>query len=187
MTRSLSPLSAQLNLSTSKIHDALNISALCSLHYSNSKIHDALCSFKSLMHSLISAFCTTQTLKSMTRSLYLLENNIIAAFSRLSQSLQIHDALTISAFCTNQTLKSMTRSLYLLENNSIAAFSGLSQRFKIHDALNISALCTTQTLKSMTRSLYLLENNIIAAFSRLSQSLQNIKRSLSRHLTLLKL
>ena len=76
----------------------------------------------------------------MTRSLYLLENNIIAAFSRLSQSLQIHEALTISALGITQTLKSMTRSLYLLENNIIAAFSGLSQGLKIYDALTISTL-----------------------------------------------
>ena len=114
--------------------------------------------------SLSLHYSNSETIKSMTRSIYLLEN-IKAAFCRFSQSLQIHDALNISvgplfsdhshlqitkihdALYRNhysqtililKSLKSMTRSLYLLENNIIAAFFRFSQNFQIHDALNIS-------------------------------------------------
>ena len=84
MTRSLY-LSALLNLS--KIHDALTIS----LPFSTSQslhIDDAL----------TISLCTIQdseTIKSMTRTIYLLEN-IKTAFRRFSQSLQIYDVLNIS-------------------------------------------------------------------------------------------
>ena len=44
------------------------------------------------LHFLVSL----KALKSMTRSFNLLENNVAAAFSSLSQSTKIHDAFIIS-------------------------------------------------------------------------------------------
>ena len=96
-----------------QIHDALNIS-VAEQYYrcifkvlsklSNQWRTQYICCITTLLqiHDALHRNHYSQTilirksLKSMTRSLYLLENNIIAAFPRFSQSFQIHDALNIS-------------------------------------------------------------------------------------------
>ena len=135
-----------------QIHDALNIS-VAEQHYSciskalpklsNPWRTQYICCITTLLqiHDALHRSHYSQTilirksLKSMTRSLYLLENNIIAAFRG-----------SLKAF------KSMTRSIYLLQDNIIVAFSRLSQSFQICDALNISVAVQLYS-KSVTRSI----------------------------------
>ena len=138
-----------------QIYDALNISVgpLFSdhSHLQITKIHDAL-----YRNHYSQTILILKSLKSMTCSLYLLENNIIAAFPRFSQSFQIHDVLNISIaehyscifkalsklsnpwhtqnICCSTTLEQIHDALYikLFSNHSH------SQITKIHDALIIS-------------------------------------------------
>ena len=156
-----------------QFYDALNISVgpLFSdhSHLQITKIHDAL-----YRNHYSQTILILKSLKSMTRSLYLLENNIIAAFSRFSQSFQIHDVLNISiAEHYSSIFKALSKLSNLWHTQNICCSTTLEQ---IHDALYINHYFQTililKSLKSMTRSLCLLDNNIIIAFPRFSQSFQ---------------
>ena len=111
----------------------------------------------------------------MTRSLYLLDNNIIVAFPRFSQSFQPHDALNIPLAEQHYSyiLKALSKLSSPWHPQYFCCNTTLQQ---IHDALNryhySQIILIHKPLKSMRRSLYPMENNIMAAFPRFSQRFQ---------------